>query len=173
MSNNAMLLALTMAISLALISCNPPSPKKVPIYMFGIAQGEFRTNDPDGNGKHDYWRRDIRGLYALKSPQGSPLQLIPKDAALADARPSPEHSTLGKSAPWYGYWYCAIRNEDEVDLADPYRFAICCYPDQYEPGRRTYIINENGSVYSKDLGKAGGVETFPTAPLSDGWSREN
>ena len=156
---------------LLLLSCKPKEPKKVPVYMFGIAQGTFRTNDPDGDGKNDYWRGDIAGLYAIRSPQGKAIALIPLEAALADSRPSADLSGYGEKAPWCGYWFRAIRNEDEKGVLAPDRFAICCYPDQYTPGKWTFIINELGVVFSKDLGHAGGVEVFPAMPLNDGWSR--
>jgi len=141
--------------------------------MFGIAQAEFKKRcDKDGSAV-SFWRRDVAGLYRNRSKDGRFIELIPKEAALADAQPTEDLSSIGKRAPWIGYWLQAISNEGEKNTSDPDRFAFCAYPAHYEPGRVTYIINENATFFRKDLGREGGVDVFPSFPQDKGWIRND
>jgi hypothetical protein len=139
---------------------------------FATCQKDFFNNDRDRNGKQDFWRQDIAGLYTLNYPDGERIRLISQQLACADDRPLANRAELGAKAPVEGYWFRAIRHADEAKLS-PDRFAACAFPDRYpESGRETFIIDEREIIYKKDLGKSGGIELFPTDPLKEGWRRE-
>ena len=126
------------------------------------AQADYRSNDRDGNGKNDYWREDVAGLYVNKSAQGEAICLIDFSLAAADERPASIDPELFPSRrPHLGYWYRAIRHQDET-VPGPDRFAFCSFPDDYpESGRWTFIIDERNTVFKRDLGHGRGVEMFP------------
>jgi len=51
-----------------------------------MAQVDFHQNDRDENGVNDFWRVDVRGLYALDpSGKSNPIKLIEQPIARADA----------------------------------------------------------------------------------------
>ena len=56
------------------------------------AQADFRGNDRDGNGRQDFWRDDIAGLYTIV-PVGSQeaIKLIELSVAGADEAPIIAH----------------------------------------------------------------------------------
>jgi hypothetical protein len=82
------------------------------------AQADFRSNDRDGNGVHDFWRKDAAGLYVLAPKGGEPIRLIEIGTALADDRIPDEALALGPRTPKGGYWFRAIRHADEKDRPD-------------------------------------------------------
>ena len=131
------------------------------------AQADFSSNDRDENKIQDYWRSDVAGLYVMKS-QGQPLKLIELSCALADDRPV---VPAGPREPKAGYWFRAIRFAGE-SKPGPKRFAFCAFPEAYpKTGKQTFIINEDNTVYRKDLGAARGVEVWPADPLKEGWEK--
>lgn len=88
--------------------------------------------------------------------------------------------------PWRGYWFRAVSKTDrgvrysedndgdgraETNVG---RHAFCAYPAEYgKSGTRTYIVDETGCVFSKDLGPEirEGVEQWPgEKPEEKGWS---
>jgi hypothetical protein len=90
------------------------------------AEGDFRSNDRDGNGVNDFWTGDVKGLYTLTraavpgtagaKPEDS-LRLIPLLYAMADADgtmvpaggenvPFGSFSTL--HSPYKGHWLAAL-----------------------------------------------------------------
>lgn len=137
--------------------------------VLASVQADFREQDRDGNGKKDFWRQDVAGLYASKGADGSLLRLIPIEDAAADDRPSKPYASLPSRAPVWGYWLRALRHAGEAG-ADPDRFAFCSFPDDHpRHGRYTFIVDEGGRVFMKDLGHGRGVEAYPAEPLKDGW----
>ena len=74
-----------------------------------VAQRDFRDNDRDGNGVHDYWRGDVAGLFAL-TPKGNgePIKLIELGVAAADDRATPDIDRYCLRSPKAGYWYRAL-----------------------------------------------------------------
>lgn len=137
-----------------------------------VAQRDFRENDRDGNGVRDYWRGDLAGLYTLM-PKGSgePIKLIELSVAAADDRATPDIGRYCLRGPKAGYGYRALRFQDEP-APDPQRFAAACFPSDYpRSGRFTYIIREDGLLWRKDRGRAGGIEIYPPDPPKEGWRR--
>src|SRR4029078_3555667 len=93
------------------------------------AQAEFRSNDRDLDGRKQFWRADVAGLYALAPGGGPAIQLIQKSLALADHRPPYHHADQNPHRAVRGYWYGAVRHSDEDPKAlDPDRFAFCAFP---------------------------------------------
>ncbi len=127
------------------------------------AEADFRSNDRDRNGKEDFWRADVAGLYTtVPKGGGEPdaIKLIELSIAAADDRPVTDIAKYFRRGPKAGYWFRAIRHADEL-IPDPKRFAFCAFPDAPSAGRWTYIIDEENRVYKADLGRVRGLEVFP------------
>src|SRR5271170_237279 len=103
------------------------------------------------------------GLY-WESPQGSPRSPLGPLVAFA----TEEGITIkpDKAQPYYGYYYHRLDSQgaDAKGGAKSYildgkmtgGFAYVAYPAKYdESGVQTFIINQAGVVYQKDLGKDG------------------
>lgn len=144
------------------------------------AQVDFRENDRDGNGKNDFWRADVAGLFSIVPGGMAPgpanaVKLIEMSLAAADDRPQRgDVSTIFQCEPGprAGYWFRAIWHGDERDPS-PTRFAACAYPDRYgESGVWTFVVDEKNTMYKKDFGDTGCfVHTFPADPLKEGWKK--
>jgi hypothetical protein len=144
------------------------------------AQADFRANDRDANGRKDFWRGDIAGLYTLVPkdvPESEPeriqrhaIKLIELSVASADDRPVTDLNNFAVRSSKNGYWFRAIRHADEKTLS-PDRFAACAFPDSRYAGKWTYILDENNVIYRKELGSQRGVEIFPEDPITGGWTR--
>ncbi len=143
--------------------------------IFANAQQEFRLKDCDGNGKKDYWRADITGLYVVKpknNPELPAIKLITLRLACADDRPVTDLSPYGVRTLQSGYWYRALLHEDE-SAPNPDRFAACAFPDSPAAGKWTYIVDENRVIYRKALGTQRGLEVYPKDPVKAGWEEED
>jgi type II secretory pathway pseudopilin PulG len=139
------------------------------------AQEDFRANDRDGDGVHQFWRADIAGLYTLKSrtcPDNGPIKLIELSIASADDRSVSDLTPYAVRSAKAGYWYRGIRHADEK-TPSPDRYAIIAFPEKYpESGRFTIITDENKDIYRSDLGHGRGIEVFPTpTELRSKWSK--
>jgi hypothetical protein len=135
------------------------------VYLKGItsAQADFRANDRDGDGVTQFWRADIAGLYVLAPGGGPAIRLIDPSVALADDRPVSDLSKVGPRAPSHGYWFRALRHADENTLDAKSRFAAECHPADYpKPGRWTFIVDENNTLFRADLGHGRGIDVYPT-----------
>src|SRR5258706_10894800 len=112
------------------------------------AQADFRANDRDGDGKANFWRADIAGLYALAPGGGPAIKLIELSVAAADDRSKTDLSPYSVPAANAGYWYRAIRHADEDPKAlDPNRFAFWAFPDSPSAGKYLFIVDENNTIY--------------------------
>ena len=102
------------------------------------------------------------GLY-WKSPEGQPKSPLGPLAAYAAATEgfTPE---AGKQQPFHGYFYRILTTQgaDAKGGAKDYivngkmtgGFAFVAYPEKYgDTGITTFIINQSGIVYEKNLGK--------------------
>lgn len=140
------------------------------------AQADYRENDRDGDGRKEFWREDISGLYSVVPPKSREMiKLVEISLAGADDRPTgrlaPEQEGPGHRAPESfitrgpkaGYFYRALRHADEdPQKPDPLRFAACAYPADYPAsGRKTFIICEDNTVYARDLGRPGPPDVYP------------
>ena len=135
------------------------------------AQDDFRANDRDGNGKADYWRGDIAGLYAQKDPQGQLLKLIELSVACADAGDASGIEPYSPRGPKTGYWYRSLGFRDEAAL-DPERFAACAYPVGISSGRKMFLITHKGILFQKKIpGRVDPPSACPIDPEREGWER--
>jgi hypothetical protein len=138
--------------------------------MIANAQEKFRYDDSDGNGKPDYWRADVAGLYAVKPGKIAWLEL---SVALADDRARTDLSPYSKGvalpAAESGYYFRALRFEDEAD--DRRRrdgYAVCTFPSSLSAGASMFIVSNQRIYYGRRFeGKA--PEYYPTDPERDGW----
>jgi hypothetical protein len=150
------------------------------------AEIDFRDNDRDGDGRRQFWRADVAGLYALL-PKGSDemIKLIEISAAGADLHPVGT-ARLGEagpgvvgqdqyaaSCPKAGYWYAALRFEDEVDgRLHTDRFVFCAVPDTPSAGRVLFAVTHEGVVWEAPVRGARDVpRAFPLDPERSGWKR--
>jgi len=131
------------------------------------AQYHFRYNDIDKNGKADYWRADVAGLY--------PFALIELPLAVADDQArtdlSPHAGAERLPVADSGYYVRALRFEDEADdRRSPDQYAVCTFPSSPSAGRRMFLGSSRGVYYGRTFeGKA--PEYFPNDPEKDGWTR--
>ena len=154
---------------------NPPprgrSSWSHPLKALASAEAYFRANTSSENGTHDFWRKDVAGLYGAHDKAGAPLRLIELSTALADDRPVTDLSAYGKPAPrWGQYWCRALFHEGEDPRhPDPQRFAFAMTPLGTPDGEQySYIIDENNSVFRA---KVPTVTVFPRDPGKAGWSK--
>ena len=131
------------------------------------AQGEYASTDRDGDGvrqyaqkiastagKHDglYWPADV-----AKGEEESPFgPLIAESAAYRVGHK--------KGDPYRGYHFRILTRQGKSAPGGAYNyvingrmiagFAMVAYPDQYgESGVMSFMVNHNGKVYEKNLGK--------------------
>ncbi len=126
------------------------------------AQEDYRAHDRDGNGRNDYWRGDVAGLYAIYLPGSyEGIKLIELSVAGADASPLVDVAAFATPSPKAGYWFRALRHAEETTRG-PDRFAACAFPDSASAGRWTYVVDERKVVWKRELGGGRGVEVFPS-----------
>ncbi len=133
------------------------------------AQREYIMEDRDENKLLEYAQRLIsregekNGLYweAKEGEQQSPLgPLIAKAAVEGYTGKRP----VGKRTPYHGYYYRILKAQGKNARGGEYDyvvdgkmiggFALVAYPDEYgNSGVMTFIVNQDGVVYQKDLGK--------------------
>jgi hypothetical protein len=137
----------------------------VTLMMIASAEGDFRENDRDGNGRRDFWKKDVQGFYTLV-PTGSTemIKLIESSAAAADL-------ALGTGfVAKAGYGFAALLFEDE-DAPDPARFVFCAVPVAPASGRFVYAITHEGVLWRKPGATL--PLFFPLDPAKEGWRKED
>jgi hypothetical protein len=148
-------------------------PQSASLKTLASAQADFRANDRDGDGKQEFWRGDVAGLYLLRPP-GDPrmIQLIEVSVAGADAAPILGLTRTTAKAPKAGYWFKAIRHADETPgRLNPDRFAFCAYPDDPAAHRFMFVISEGNTIFKAPAVKDG-VDVFPDdATLRTKWAK--
>lgn len=171
------------------LEANQASASKALQQLVSI-QGLWWQNDSDRNGAQDWWARDIAGLYYVTDADGQELKYIAEDVAKADRTGLAPYSKDAPT-PLRGYWLRAmVRDENGNPYVDESRaaaragpvsglpctnlkYAFCAYPAEYGvTGKLTYILNEDGLVWEKDLGPNArhGVEVWPDECVtSQGW----
>ncbi len=110
----------------------------------------------------------IRDFYFAKDDTGEKLRLIYLPLAKADAS--------GDSVPNEGYLYDVLKNDEEgipyVNISDK-KFGFIAYPSEYGiSGKKTFVINQNRKIYSRDL-KGEKIDQFPENLEKSGWELEN
>lgn len=132
------------------------------------AQREYALKDCDGNRLHDYAQRFMStpgkkdGLYwATKEGEGqSPMGPLMAKAA-KEGYPG---FTL---SPYHGYYYKILKAQGNNAPGGAYSyvvhgnmiggFALVAYPAEYgNSGIMTFLVNQDGVVYQKDLGTSTG-----------------
>lgn len=161
----------------SLVSCDqrgkPALPPEIGL-LFEIHYAQMRFNpqrDPSTNGVvHEFWRADVAGLYYSKDDHGQPRKLIDPRTAAADAHPTIRGADVSQE-PEARFGYLLRQIElPEGGWADKTRFAVVAYPEVYPTtGRFTYVMNQSGIVYRKDLGRGGGVDRYPMNLVGESW----
>jgi hypothetical protein len=133
------------------------------------AQREYVLKDRDGDKLLEYAQRFMsregqkNGLYweAKEGDERSPLgPLIAKAAVEGYAGKRP----VGRRNPYHGYYYRILKAQGKDAPGGEYDyvvkgkmiggFALVGYPAEYgNLGIMTFIVNQDGVVYEKDLGK--------------------
>ena len=119
----------------------------------GVKQYAQRFISDDGKQNGLYW----------KSPEGQPRS--PLGPLVAFASTEGFTAQAGKQQPFHGYFYRILTKQgaDAKGGAKDYvvngkmtgGFAFIAYPEKYgDTGIMTFIIDQNGIVYEKDLGKS-------------------
>jgi hypothetical protein len=129
------------------------------------AQDDYSSQDHDANGLRDYASKFIStkgkkdGLY-WPTKEGEPPSPLGPLVGHATA----EGYGGNKGAPYHGYYYRLLtaQGKDAKGGARNYMvrghllggFAVVAYPATYgNSGIMTFIVNQDGTVYQKDLGK--------------------
>ncbi len=147
---------------------------------FADAQREYAARDHDGNGITEYARRLVSspgrhdGLYwpASAFEEQSPLGPLAAQAA-AEGYPVNGQNGRGQSAqeqasgphPFHGYYFKILTRQGPAAPGGAYSyiinghmvggFAFLAYPAEYgKSGVMTFIINQNNTLYQKDLGQS-------------------
>jgi hypothetical protein len=127
------------------------------------AQKEYVTTVHGDSNLHEYARKIIStpgkqdGLF-WKNPDGSTGG--PISEAIAHAI---EQGYTDKSAPYHGYYFKTLKGQGpnaplgkldyEINGAMIGGFALVAVPAEYRvTGVKTFLVNQNGIVYEKDLG---------------------
>jgi len=133
------------------------------------AQREYALKDRDGDGLLEYaqkFRSDTgkkNGLYwEVKAGEGqSPLGPL---FAAAQEKGYTSKAAGGKPIPYHGYYYRILTGQGKSAPGGAYDymvkgnmiggFALVAYPAKYaSSGVMTFILNHDGVVYQKDLGR--------------------
>lgn len=144
------------------------------------AEREYTARDADGDGLREYAARFTStpgkhdGLYWPTKPDEPLSPLGPLLAAAAkDGYTSPDSGSL---EPYHGYVYKILTKQGKGAPGGAYNyfvkgkmiagFALITYPARYRAsGIMSFIVNQDGIVYEKNLGKnttaiASGLTTF-------------
>jgi len=131
------------------------------------AQREYATMDRDGSGVLKYAQRILStpgkmdGLYwnATSGQEQSPFGHLFATAATEGY----EQTTGHPRQPYHGYHFRVLKRQGEAAPGGKYDFvingnmiagfALVAFPVEYESsGIMTFIVNQQGKVYQKDLG---------------------
>lgn len=150
------------------------------------AEDDWKYQDLDRNGRQDYWTRDVTGFYALDRTERAGARGVSKDVALADpvgSRYYPKELKRMKEAPVNGYRFKALlmderswpynldEDEDGTANTNSARFGFVAWPDRYEKdGKLTFVVNQMGIVWQKDLAGRMPPHQFPVDPEAEGWT---
>ncbi|WP_186407429.1 DUF2950 domain-containing protein [Candidatus Accumulibacter aalborgensis] len=134
------------------------------------AQREYAAADPDGNGSPDYAQRFVSskgkkdGLFWPVQGDEPPSPLGPLVSAAAREGYGSKTASVAP-APYHGYHYRMLTGQGKDAPGGAYSylvkdrliggFAVMAYPARYGvSGVMTFMVNHDGTVYQKNLGKA-------------------
>jgi hypothetical protein len=135
------------------------------------AQREYAVDDLDGNGSSDYAQRFLSsegsrdGLYWPADANERPSPLGPMIGAATRQGYVAKTATTGEPSAYHGYRFRMLTAQGKNAAGGAYSylvgdrmiggFAVVAYPARYGvSGVMTFIVNHDGTVYQKDLGKA-------------------
>ena len=130
------------------------------------AQQEYASETHDGNSTKQYAMKFVsdegkqNGLYWKTSDNQPPSPIGP---LLAEAQSEGYTVTQGKATPYHGYYYRMLTKQGAAAKGGARSyvvngqltkgFAFVAFPAEYRnSGVMTFIVNEDGTVYEKDLG---------------------
>jgi hypothetical protein len=133
------------------------------------AQREYVLKDRDGNKLLEYAQKFIsskgkkNGLY-WEVKEGEKLSPLGPLVAKAAKEGYIGRKPVGKHTPYHGYYYKILKAQGKNAPGGEYDyivkekmiggFASVAYPAEYgNSGVMTFIVNHDGVVYEKDLGK--------------------
>ncbi len=153
------------------------------------AELEYAMNDDDGNGLLDYaakfWSDPGKknGLY-WQTGEGEAPSPLGELVAEAKATGYTERKSTEGPSPYHGYLYRILTGQGKHAEGGAYDYmvrghllggvAVIAYPAQYgASGVMTFIVNHDGVVYQKDLGRktaetTSAIKFFDPAP---GWRK--
>ena len=131
------------------------------------AQREYALKDMDGNGAPDYAQKFLsdkgkkNGLYWETKEGEEPSPLGP---AIAQAKEEGYKKSANKPTPVHGYYYRILKSQGKGAAGGAYDYvvkgkmiggyAVIATPAIYgNSGVMTFLVNHDGAVYQKDLGK--------------------
>ncbi len=136
---------------------------------YAKAQREYAEKDRDGDRVKEYARKFVsdegkkNGLYwdMTKDPES---EMSPFGPLVAKAEEYLEAKKDEKGTPFFGYYYKILTKQGENAAGGKYDYvingnmiggyALVAYPAKYDvSGIMTFVINQQGVVYQKDLGK--------------------
>jgi hypothetical protein len=133
------------------------------------AQREYAMKDRDGDGLPEYAQKFLsdpgkkNGLYWETKPGEEPSPIGPLAAqAMKQGYKAPQPGA--KPSPYHGYYFKILKAQGKNATGGAYDyevkgnmiggFAVVAYPATYgNSGVVTFIVNHDGVVYEKDLGK--------------------
>jgi hypothetical protein len=133
------------------------------------AQREYIMEDRDENKLLEYAQRFIsktgekNGLY-WEAKEGEPQSPLGPLIAKAAVEGYTGKRPVGRRSPYHGYYYRILKSQGKNARGGEYDylvngkmiggFALVGYPAEYgNLGIMTFIVNQDGVVYEKDLGK--------------------
>jgi hypothetical protein len=133
------------------------------------AQREYVLKDRDGDRLLEYAQKFIsskgkkNGLY-WEAKEGEKLSPLGPLVAKAAKEGYIGRKPVGKHTPYHGYYYKILKAQGKNAPGGEYDyivkdkmiggFALVAYPAEYgNSGVMTFIVNHDGVVYEKDLGK--------------------
>ncbi len=133
------------------------------------AEIEYAAKDRDGDGMREYAQKLVSatghkdGLYWDAKEGEEPSPLGPLAAKASNEGYAGKHRA-GKAVPYHGYYYKALKEQGKNASGGARNylvkghmiggFALVAYPAEYgNSGIMTFIVNQDGVVYEKNLGK--------------------
>jgi hypothetical protein len=142
------------------------------------AEVDFRSNDRGEIHVHDFWVKDVAGLYGIDPGKG-PIKLVVLDLAQADwTAGKGTYKAVTEQKPYIGYCFATLKRyrENGKSIAydsgtgrNPERFGLGAFPVEYGAATKlTFIVNEKNTIFSKDT-QGNPPEEFPEDPAKEGW----
>ena len=150
-----------------------------------VAQREYATRDWDGDGVYPYAQKfgstpgKKDGLY-WKAGEGEEPSPLGPFAARAAQEGYTRKGKSEKPSPYYGYYFKILKAQGKHAPGGAYDyvvkgnmilgFGLVAYPATYgSSGIMTFLVNQEGVVYQKDLGKgtakaAGAMKRYDPDP---------